>query len=267
MMNDKLPHVPTRSTAIALALMLTSGSFFITGCGGGSSSTSTNTPSPFSGTYLTVSLSSGVYSPSSTRSLATPSLVGTSRTALTDPPDTITFQRLSNGSYLAITEITRYQWTLVMGTTPWSIVPSSLQGTATDSRLPANNLSRDDAVSFASAVAARCSLAVRVPAMVDYQAAYGGAGHDFPWTSGVAGVAYSTVRESNSSGPTAVSTYDEVRGFYDLIGNVREWTTGGQLVGGGWLDNLNVSGLNKPMLTVDPDVRHPLAGLRLIVRN
>lgn len=238
-----------------------------TACGGGSSSSSTNTPSPFSGTYLTISLSTGVYSPSSTRSLSLTPTLGTSGSSLPDPPDSITFQRLANGSYLAITEITRYQWTLVMGTAPWSSVPSSLQGSSSDSLLPANNLSLDDANAFAAAVATRCSLSVRVPALADYQSAYGGPGREYPWDSGISGANFSTVRESGTSGPTRIATHDSVRGFYDLVGNVREWTTGGQLVGGGWLDNLSVTGISKAMLSVDPDVRHPVCGIRLIVRN
>lgn len=236
------------------------------GCGGGSASSSTNTPSPFSATYLTVSLTTGVYSPSTTR--LAPLTTGTVTTkALSDPADTIVFKRLTNGSYLATTEVTRYQWTLVMGTTPWVGVSSSIQGSSSDTQLPASNISRDDATAFAAAVATRCSLAAKVPTVPDFQDAFGGAGHDYPWSGALTATTVATLRESGTTGPTAVGTYVEINGFYDLVGNVREWTLDGHLVGGGWLDNAAVAKLSKAMLTVDPDIRHPLSGVRLIINN
>lgn len=235
------------------------------GCGGGSSSSSTNTPSPFSATYLTVSLTTGVYSPSTTSS-ATGTGTGTAKTLIA-PSDTIVFRRLANGSYLATTEVTRYQWTLVMGTQPWTSVSASIQGSSSNSQIPANNLSRDDANAFAAAVAGRCALSATLPTTADFQDAFGGPGRDYPWSGTVVATAIATLRESGTEGPTPIGTHASVSDYYDLIGNVREWTTSGHLVGGGWLDNLAVAKISKAMLTVDPEIRHPLAGVRLIIRN
>ena len=153
-----------------------------------------------------------------------------------------------------------------MGTTPWHSVSATIQGSTTDSQLPANNLSQADAMAFAAVVATKCTLGATLPVVADFQDAFGGPGHDYPSPSAPSIAAVATLRESGTTGPTASGAHAAMNGFYDIIGNVREWTADDYLVGGGWLDNASVAGISKAMLSVDPDIRHPLAGFRLIIR-
>lgn len=240
---------------ILTALSFLSIAMMMSGCGGGSSSSSTNTPSPFSDEYLEIALATGAY-----RALAT-------------PPDltnqsVMVFRRLPNGNYLGVTEVSRGQWSALSGGTPWTDVPTSVMPATTNALLPVSNISHVDAQAFASTLASRSGLTARLPSSDDYTSAYGGISKEFPWagpSTPTTLALYSSVRETTTT-LMPVMSKAPIGGIYDLIGSIREWTSSGALVGGGWLDNGATCGQSNPRFSVDAEIRHPLSGMRVSVQ-
>ena len=154
-----------------------------------------------------------------------------------------------------------------MGTTPWTDVPAGVAAPNTADAAPAYNISQIEAVQFADRVASRSHLHIQIISESQWRAAVGPA--TYPWGEDltVATIAASAwVNESRTTaGPTSVgSLLASSSGLYDLVGNVREWTQEETLVGGSWADNVIVSGKGQFMSSVNPSIRHPLCGLRIV---
>jgi len=223
--------------------------------GGGSSGTTTYQPSIGSGGWLVISLVDG----SATAVIADPG-IGSSTT--------LVLKRLDGTSFLGVTEVSKGQWSTLMGSAPWSDLTSAMlgDGASTDPARPANNISLVSAQAFVTALAARTSLGTSLPTVGQYQEAVGSG--PFPWgaASDPATVsAYASVTDTSATVGhlRAVGTATASNGFYDLIGNVREWTAAGSAYGGSSFDSLD-SIRNAPLVdTVDPTISHPLYGLRV----
>lgn len=227
------------------------------GCGGGGgSSSTTNAPTPYSSQYMVVNLSNG-------SALATAADPGVSNTA-------VAFVRLSPTLYVGIHPVTQKQWTAVLGTTPWTAVPTAVSAPVTADAAPAYNISYDEAAEYAVALSNQSGLRIQLISESQWRTAVGAA--EYPWGASLAVTdiaANAWVNESRSiAGPTTVGgRAPSATGIYDLVGNVREWTQEQTLVGGSWADNVIVCGKSKFMssvASVDASARHPLCGVRLV---
>ena len=249
------PSHPThpRRSPVAIALISTA---ILGGCGGGGSSgTTTFQPSIGDGTWLVVDL-----------------VDGRSTAVVDDPgigsPTTLVLIRLDGTTYLGVTEISKGQWSTLMGTAPWSELTSDLlgDGASGDPGRPANNISLDQAQAFATALAQLTNLGMSLPTAAQYQEAVGSG--PFPWgsaTDPATVAAYASVTETSATVGhlRAVGTATASNGMYDLIGNVREWTTAGTAFGGSSFDSLDSIRTTPLVATVDPSTSHPLYGLRI----
>ena len=170
-----------------------------------------------------------------------------------DTPDRfIVFKLMPTGTYLATTEVTHGQWSLFVGSTPWAGLSSPFITTA-GSLAPAENITFAEAQSCASSAAIIFARRIRLPTPAELSA-------------GLTAVTSSeritgwNVRESNRGGTVAVDRAGTEAGMSGLIGNVREWASTGILVGGGWLDNVVLTGQSLSTIIAE---RHPLSGVRL----
>lgn len=227
--------------------------FLLTACGGSGNSSTTNVPTPYSSTYMQINLIDGS------------ALASTTNPGVTS--NTLTFERISPTLYMGVYEVTQKQWTQVMATTPWTAVPSAVAAPITADAAPAYNLSWDDAQAFVDRVSAQTHLRIQIMSESQWRNAIGSG--TYPWGNDLAVSAISAnawVNESRSTaGPTTVGARAAAAsGLYDLVGNVREWTAEKTLVGGSWADNIVVSGKTEFMSSVDPDIRHPLCGIRVV---
>jgi formylglycine-generating enzyme required for sulfatase activity len=138
---------------------------------------------------------------------------------------------------------------------------------ATDNDQPASYLSQDDADAFIAALTTKTGLKLSLPTDAQYRTLL--AGSAYPW-GGQGDIATATTyavcfeTRANGDGPAKVATKAASDGLYDLVGNSREWTDEGHLFGGSWADNIRVIGLNPLLGSVDPSVRHPLSGMRIV---
>lgn len=246
-----LPPTMSRTVAIALGFMLCSGSVILAGCGVIGADT-TSQAATLQGPYVAISLVDG-----SSRLVAVrPSEVTANE---------LFFCRVGS-VYMLMTEVTAGQWQTVMGTAPWNdgattgiSVPSAGQ--------PATNLSWSDAQAFSAEVSRRSGKTVRLMRKADFSAAIGTT--EYPWgdstlVADAKGKAY--VRETSDGVlAAAVSGAASPQGLYGLVGNIREWTAEGALVGGSYADNLIFSGRSEAMTSIPTSVRHPLSGCRLVL--
>jgi len=219
-------------------------SCLLAGCSGGSSTGSGGSNDADLRPYLAMDLTSG-------------QITYRQSPGASDTPDqVILFKQLgTGGTYLATTEVTRGQWQSIMGTTPWSSLPGAFQSAA-GALAPADNLTFAEAQAAATAVAHLSGRRVRLATAAELASAQD------------AGVALSTritgwnVREANRSGTVAVTAAGAENGWYGLIGNVREWSSDGQLSGGGWMDNAAICPASIDTIGSE---RHPLSGVRLAI--
>ena len=230
-----------------------------------------------SSNYLILDLTSGTRTTAS----AVPDLATNS--AYRD--DQMVFRRVEVGSgaaWVAVFEATQGQWTRIAGTTPWTAIPSALVGkAAVGPALPAFNISYEDVAAGIGGWNAGRSLRLDVPTDSEWNAAAGSA----IWSWGSAGdrptveanaVVYETAvlykAQDGTTGPLAVGAKAaNARGFYDLTGNLWEWTLPGAAVrGGSWHDPLSAAITANRVGVQDGGIvslsSHALVGVRLAVR-
>jgi hypothetical protein len=225
------------------------------GGGGGGSTGETGTEGP-SGAYLVVAADG------TTRMLSSPEALAV---------DQFLFVRsTATGLYIGVYPVTQQQWTAVMGTQPWSGVPDAVVEDSGAPGLPAWNLAQDEALTCAATLAIRSGLAVDLPSAAVWRAEVGDS--DYPWgiaTDSSTVAAYAVTDATRTiAGPSPVDGRQaSAGGVHDLIGNVRQWTTDGFLVGGSWSDGIGQSGRSGRFTGVATDQRHPLSGVRLIISD
>lgn len=226
------------------------------GCGSGSGdgSTATNNPLPTTQPALLIDLTTG-----QTRGVAAVGPVDNTATQLA---------LVQAGTvFVSIGEVTAGQWQTVMGTTPWTGVPSTVAAAPT-AQQPAINLSYADAGAFAAKVQEKAGFTSRLPSDAEFAALVGGA---YPWGSSTApaDAVGANVRETNIAG--GLRTMSEgvaaASGLYHLVGNIREWTRDGHLAGGSWADNLVLCSSTQFSESIPSSTRHPLCGMRLVVEK
>lgn len=224
------------------------------GGGGGDGSSATNNPLPTTQPALLVDLTTG-----QTRGVSAVSPADNTATQLA---------LVQVGSvFVSIGEVTAGQWQTVMGTTPWSAVPSAVAPAPT-AQQPACNLSYADAGAFAAKVQQKAGFTSRLPTDAEFTSLVGGA---YPWGSStaVADAVGANVRETNTAG--GLRTLSEgvaaASGLYHLVGNIREWTRDGHLAGGSWADNLVLCSSTQFSESIPSSTRHPLSGMRLVVEK
>jgi len=248
---------PLPAASRNLLILLGALAVAVTSCGGGgtNSASTTFSPSISNGQYIIVDLNSGA----TTVSVTNPG-IGTATT--------LVLARLDTNTFLGVTEISKGQWTTVMGTAPWADISAQIlgDGASEDPSRPANNISFDQAQSFIVTISTRTHLGAALPTVAQYQEAIGTG----PWPWGTATDAatvgpYASVMDTNATVGKlrAVGTATPANGFYDIIGNVREWTTTGTAFGGSSLDSLDSIRASPEIQTVGPTVSHPLYGLRV----
>lgn len=183
---------------------------------------------------------------------------------------------------LGVFEVTQAQWQVIAGSAsqPWTrvaTVPTGALGSANsdDPTKPAFALSYDaiaghagvDDGALTSYRATHASIVLALPSTAQWRGAAGTA--TFAWGEGrYNGTNYAWVRETCDGvrGFRSVGTTSaDGNGFYDLHGNVREWTSERTLLGGSWMDNAMVSASANAITNVDRETEHALSGVRLVL--
>lgn len=225
-----------------------------------------------SSAYLIIDLSTG--------SRSTANTVSDLSTNAAYRDNLLVFRRVTDGanqSWLGVFEVTQAQWSrLANGATPWTTVPSAQVGTsAISATMPAFNLSYEDITAGLALWNAGRTLQFAVPTDAEWSAAAGSA----TWAWGASGdratvEANAAVFETQDGtvGPHAVGERAaNARGFYDLAGNVWEWTSPGTYIhGGSWHDPLSAAMSANHVGVIDGGImsatEHALIGVRLAVR-
>ena len=189
----------------------------------------------------------------------------------------------AGGPYLlGVFEVTQAQWQAIApsATQSWTLIGTNVVGaSAVAGNLPAFNLSNDAIVAGLAIFNAGKVIQLDLPS--DAQWAYAcAAGSAGTWSWGNA-TDRSTIQANalvagvrSALGPQAVASLaPNAWGFYDMHGNVWEWTgtgAGAHLRGGSWNDaailaqTTNVVGIGQGVYS---DTHHALAGARLILRQ
>ena len=195
---------------------------------------------------------------------------------------------LSSDYFLGVFELSQGQWkTLSGGSTPWaaipaSVVPAPAAGTVTD-QLPAYNISYSLVVSTVATWNKTAVGQLGLPSLAQWQFACAAGSDPAFWSWGT------------STDPAVISKYANVNlytmpptslqpqpapevvgkllpnafGFYDMQGNVWEWTEPGpHICGGSWHDSVeqartdNIAGSDTCVVTTE--TQHALIGARLV---
>lgn len=176
----------------------------------------------------------------------------------------ISFVRVQTGAgYLYVSDrpVTRGQWQAMAGTTPWLGLSSDMGGgDAVD--LPACNISWTDATDFARRVSIISGKTIELPTAIEMDA--------LTAVSNTALTITMVAETTLADGPKVITgrtpqILDPV--VYDVVGNVRVWTTEQLLVGGSWADLQRTTGAGKRFPGVPAMARHPLVGVRLVART
>lgn len=176
----------------------------------------------------------------------------------------------TNRFYLGVFEVTRDQWASLAATTPWTTFASSQVGTDVGDK-PASGMSRDAVVAVLTTWNAAQANDLALPTETQWEyACRGGATSTFAWGEDRSDAVvddYAVVSETAGgiSGPRAVGgRVPNAFGFFDMHGNVWEFTTGDNLRGGSWRDSLPTA-RSANRRAMDQITGHPLVGLRLIL--
>lgn len=170
--------------------------------------------------------------------------------------------------YLAAFELTRAQWRLIAGTSPWT---ASAPGGGDD--LPATGMTQAQAQAALAAWSAAHGRRLELPLAWEWEvAARAGSATAFPWGEDVRAASarpHALAWETGGAaagGPAPVGTrLANAFGLHDCVGNVWEMTADGGMRGGAWCEALALCRpANRDQLP--PDTGHPAVGLRVIYR-
>jgi formylglycine-generating enzyme required for sulfatase activity len=172
--------------------------------------------------------------------------------------------------YLGVFEVTRDQWSSLAATTPWTTFSASQVGTDVGDK-PASGMSHDDVVALLTTWNAAQTNDLVLPTETQWEyACRGGTTSTFAWgedRSDAVVEDYAIVSETAGgiSGPRVVGArVPNAFGFFDMHGNVWEFTTSDNIRGGSWRDSLPMArSANRKAL--DQITGHPLVGLRLVL--
>ena len=195
-------------------------------------------------------------------------VIGQAQGTYAAQPDEIPTSHTQAPCYLAVFELTRAQWRRIASDEPWlAVQPSSLAGVGGDD-LPACGISHDRAVAALTAFRQR-GVDFSLPDDEVWESTAHQETAVFPWgdardTAVVATAAVVAETAGGTIGPQAVGGRAPApSGCYDLIGNVAEWTSAGNLRGGSWSDPLSLA---RPanVREVEPDLPLATAGVRVL---
>lgn len=177
--------------------------------------------------------------------------------------------------FLAVFELTQAQWTALGGSSHWTLAEAAAGGGVVDGRAPAYNLDRGTVETVVSAYGSGRGYRLGLPSDRQWEyACRAGGTTAFSWGDGIdiaTDVKPNAVVFETLDGVQGPRTADGTRaanalGFYDMAGNVWEWTSGGDgtIRGGSWNDSLPMArSANK--VDLDYTTRHPLVGARLVI--
>lgn len=177
--------------------------------------------------------------------------------------------------FLAVFELTQAQWTALGGTSQWALAEAAAGGGVINARAPAYNLDRSTIETVVSTYSAGRGFQLTLPSDQQWEhACRAGSTTAFSWGDGLdiaTDVKPNAVVFETLDGVQGPRVADGARaanalGFYDMAGNVWEWTSDGTGIirGGSWNDSLPMArSANKADL--DFTTRHPLVGARLVI--
>jgi formylglycine-generating enzyme required for sulfatase activity len=186
---------------------------------------------------------------------------------------------LGDDYFLAVFETTQEQWTRLGGAQPWTAVPSAVVGSdAVAADHPAFALSYADVQTVLGAYAGAHHAHLAVPSTAQWRfACAAGSAGAYSWgdaTDRATVAANAVVAETlgGAPGPRSVGALSaNGAGFYDMHGNVWEWTSPGTSVSGGsWHDGLARATTQGQAGFADAQITdltaHALIGVRLVLQ-
>lgn len=189
------------------------------------------------------------------------------------------FRRLNMGNseiFVAVFELTQGQWNRVAGTTPWNAISDNVCSSISHTNNhPAYNISLEEVGMATVNYALPGTWHFDLPNDAEWTAACG--------ATTTASMSGTVARESvvnptrlaagngmDTSGPLAAGSRSiNDLGFYDLLGNVWEWTKNGSARGGSWMDPLQLCQCAVQISNDDSasrEIDHVLIGARLVLR-
>jgi hypothetical protein len=170
---------------------------------------------------------------------------------------------------VSVFELTQAQWTRIAGTSPWTVLSSTVTGTLAGDK-PAMGVSFDD-VELMLAAGGSAAFGFRLPSAGEWErCCRAGSSASFAWGEArddvtVALSAVVTETAGSTIGPRVVGgRAANAFGFYDMHGNVWEFTADGDIRGGSWRDSLP-SARSANLMMIDQISAHPLVGVRLVL--
>jgi hypothetical protein len=190
---------------------------------------------------------------------------------------TMVFRRVGSGTtecFVGIFEVTQAQWSRIDGSTPWMNVHTAVvPAQARNDNRPVYGLSYDDLSTGVTAYRPAGSARLAIPSLAQWHLA---AGTSSDWTWGSAASreqldanAWVYETTNGAGGPRAAGSLAATNlGFYDLHGNVWEWTSDTTIHGGSWRDAASSSRINTEVdenQGIDSGLEHALIGARLVL--